>query len=79
MRDLNCDDVVELVTAYLDGALPADEAESVLEHLSGCDGCSTYVEQIQATSARLRALQPPGRLDPDTRAELLSQFRGKNS
>jgi len=79
VRDLDCNEVVELVTAYLDNALPAEDAESVLAHLSLCDGCSTYIEQIRTTTARLRALQPPGRLDATARSELLSQFRERTA
>lgn len=74
MTELDCNEVVELVTAYLDDALTTDERDQVLAHLSRCDGCSTYVEQTRATIARLGAL-PAGGLDPDIRSHLLAQFR----
>ena len=48
-EDLACLDVVELLTAFLDGALdPATEHE-VREHLAVCEGCERYLEQLQTT------------------------------
>jgi anti-sigma factor RsiW len=71
---VNCDEFVELVTAYLDRALePADEQRFV-EHLAECDGCDRYLEQIRATVAALGRL-PRQSLAPDARDRLLSAFR----
>ena len=44
-----CQELVELVTDYLDGALPADLDGLVHQHLDGCDGCIEYVRQIRLT------------------------------
>jgi anti-sigma factor RsiW len=78
MSDLRCDHVVEMVTDFLDGALdPADERE-LLEHLNGCDGCSTYVEQYRQavrTLGELPAGDPTTTLTPEARAALLEVFR----
>jgi predicted anti-sigma-YlaC factor YlaD len=78
-RDLDCDEFVELVTAYLEGALdPADE-HRVLDHLELCDGCSTYLEQVRQTVRAVADLPPQdGRSDglPDAgRERLLEAFR----
>ena len=51
---IRCQELVELVTAYLDGVLPAQERERVDLHLAGCDGCTAYMEQLRATIALLR-------------------------
>lgn len=72
---VRCDEVVELVTDYLEGALDADLAAEVEAHLLLCAGCAEYVEQIRAT---IRAL---GRVSATTlseaaQAELLQAFRG---
>jgi anti-sigma factor RsiW len=74
MKDMDCRDLVELVTAYLDHALEPDQARRVEEHLASCDGCTTFVDQARFTIAAL------GRLDPDpvgvqTRDRLLAAFR----
>jgi anti-sigma factor RsiW len=49
--DLSCQELVELVTDYLDGALPAGERARFDAHLEECEGCTRYVEQIRATIA----------------------------
>jgi anti-sigma factor RsiW len=71
---LNCNEFVELVTAFLDGALdPATEA-SVVDHLASCDGCTQYLEQISQTIRSLGDLPPDDR-SGELRASLLSAFR----
>ena len=74
MSMLNCDDLVELVTAFLDGALDQNSERRVVEHLALCDGCHRYVEQVKATIRGLGDL-PPDRLDEQTRTTLLAVFR----
>jgi anti-sigma factor RsiW len=71
---LDCDRLVELVTAFLDGALDADTERLVVDHLAECDGCTTYVDQMRATVRGLGEL-PAGRLGEGTRAALLAAFR----
>lgn len=71
---MNCREFVELVTAFLDGALdPADE-ERFVGHIAECEGCETYLDQVRRTVARLGAL-PTDALDAATRAKLLAAFR----
>ena len=48
-RDIACNELVELLTEYLEGTLPADEAAAIEEHLRGCDGCRTYLDQLRTT------------------------------
>jgi hypothetical protein len=48
-RELACQDIVELVTAYLEHDLTPSDRERFEEHLVFCDGCSTYLEQMRAT------------------------------
>jgi anti-sigma factor RsiW len=55
-RDVACQELVELVTEYLDGALPPDEVAAVDQHLAGCDPCLRYLRQMRATGAALRVL-----------------------
>jgi anti-sigma factor RsiW len=71
---LSCQEVVELVTDYLEGRLSRSDRRRFEQHLSACDGCTAYVEQMRLT---LRAL---GRLEErdiskKARAELLDAFR----
>jgi anti-sigma factor RsiW len=69
---MRCREVVELVTAYLDGALDADARGQLEQHLVACDGCREYLEQMRTASrlaAKLRFEQRPDG------AALLAAFR----
>ena len=48
-RHVACIEFVELVTDYLEGVLPARERRAFEHHLSLCDGCASYVEQMRET------------------------------
>jgi anti-sigma factor RsiW len=77
---LDCNEFVELVTAYLDGALPPADQQRVLEHLELCDGCSAYLDQVRATVAAVGTLPPAdrpaeGELPDAGRERLLEAFR----
>jgi anti-sigma factor RsiW len=72
---ISCQELVELVTGYLEGALPAAETALVEQHLNFCEGCVWYVEQIRAT------VEATGRvaehdIPADERDRLLAAFRG---
>jgi anti-sigma factor RsiW len=69
-----CRDLVELVTDYLEGALAPEVHAAVEEHLRGCDGCTAYVAQIQATVDALGETTAPP-LDPQLCARLEAAFR----
>jgi anti-sigma factor RsiW len=71
---LNCDEFVELVTAYLEGALDADTERRFVEHLAECDGCDRYLSQMRATRDALGEL-PADSLSGQARERLLAAFR----
>ena len=48
-REIACNELVELLTEYLEGTLPPNEAAAIEEHLRGCDGCRTYLDQLRTT------------------------------
>jgi anti-sigma factor RsiW len=56
--DLTCIEVVELVTAYLDDALPEDARHGFEAHLAGCADCTTYLRQIEVTIRAARWTHP---------------------
>ena len=74
MTDLDCNELVELVTAYLDRSVDAETQKRVVDHLALCDGCEQYVDQFRQTIRVLGEL-PPERLTDDARAGLLDAFR----
>jgi predicted anti-sigma-YlaC factor YlaD len=71
---ITCSEVVELVTDYLERALPAEETTLFEQHLNFCEGCLVYVEQMRATAetvGRVREEDVP----PETKEKLLAAFR----
>jgi anti-sigma factor RsiW len=76
---VNCTEFVELVTAFLDGALPEEDEHRVTEHLSGCDGCTTYLAQFRTTVDQLGHLPEDDvlALPATTRDNLMAAFRRK--
>ena len=56
-EEVTCGQLVELLTHYLEGALPARTVSQVEEHLVMCDWCVTYLEQMEATVAFLGELR----------------------
>jgi anti-sigma factor RsiW len=76
-RDLACIEFVELVTDYLEGALPARRVEQVDAHLRGCDGCRTALAQWRTVITLTGRLTEDevNRIDPLTRDQLMATFR----
>jgi len=54
--EVTCQQFVELITDYFEGALQTRTMNRVEEHLVLCDWCATYAEQMKATIASLREL-----------------------
>jgi len=73
-QHITCQEVVELVTDYLESALPADEAALFEQHLNFCDGCVIYVDQIRRTVATVGHIREEDVPD-ETREKLLTAFR----
>jgi anti-sigma factor RsiW len=71
---LSCQELVELVTDYLEGALDGRDMLAFERHLAGCDGCTEYVEQLR-TTIRLVGTLTPDDLTRDAEATLLQAFR----
>jgi len=71
---VNCGELVELVTDYLEGSMPSDQRARFDEHVSGCDGCATYLEQFRI-AIRLTGILSEDRIAPDAREALLGVFR----
>ena len=70
---MTCREMVELVTAYLEGNLPAEQRARFEEHLAICDGCQAYVEEMRDTLTALGRL-PEDQLSSHAREALLAAF-----
>jgi anti-sigma factor RsiW len=47
--ELTCQEMVELVTDYLDGAMAPALRARFEAHLAGCEGCAAYLDQLRTT------------------------------
>jgi len=71
---MDCNEFVELVTAYLDDALDVETRARFDLHLLECDGCENYLQQFQATISTVAKISGED-IDPVFRARLLHAFR----
>lgn len=70
---MTCAELVELVTAYLEGTLSDEERRAFDEHLALCPGCERYLDQFRRTIDLLGEL-PEESLSAPTRERLLAAF-----
>jgi predicted anti-sigma-YlaC factor YlaD len=73
-HDLTCQELVELVTDYLEGALSASDRRRFEEHLEGCPYCRIYLDQMRQTVRTLGRL-PEEVIPPQALDALLDHFR----
>jgi anti-sigma factor RsiW len=71
---LSCQELVELVTDYLEGALDERDLGAFERHLEHCDGCREYVEQLR-TTIRLTGAVTLDDLSTEAETTLLQAFR----
>jgi anti-sigma factor RsiW len=73
-EELSCKELVDLVTAYLEGALDPPARVRFEQHLAECPGCQAYVEQMR-TTIRLLGTLTEDTIEPEASEALLSVFR----
>jgi anti-sigma factor RsiW len=73
-KHLSCQEVVELVTDYLEGTLGPDETTLFEQHLNFCDGCIWYLEQMRTTITTVGRIREED-VPVETRERLLAAFR----
>jgi anti-sigma factor RsiW len=69
-----CQQAVELVTDYLEGALTAAERTRFEAHLADCPHCREYLREIRMTIAAVGRVEPEG-LSADARDDLVALYR----
>jgi anti-sigma factor RsiW len=75
---VNCRQVVELMTDYLEGVLSPVERARFEEHIAGCDGCRAYLQQLRTTRRVLGRLADEP-VPAAVERELLEAFRSWRS
>ena len=71
---VTCQEVVELVSDYLDHALPAEEASLFEQHVNFCDGCDWYLDQMRSTVRTVGQITEAD-VPHETRDKLIAAFR----
>ena len=74
IEQLSCQELVELVTEYLEGSLPAESRMLFEKHLGTCEGCRNYLEQMETTVRLVGGLRPSD-LTPEAERALRSALR----
>jgi anti-sigma factor RsiW len=74
MAGISCQEFVELVTDYLDGALDEETADRFEQHMALCPGCDAYLNQMKETASLLGEI-PVETLSEEMQATLLDSFR----
>lgn len=72
-QPLVCQELVELVTDYLEGTLSRRDRTRFETHLAGCPHCTIYVEQFRET-LRITGTLRESDVSPEAAAALLEQF-----
>jgi anti-sigma factor RsiW len=75
--ELTCQELVEIVSDYLEGALPPNERERFEAHLEICEGCRRYLDQMRTTILLAGRLNEKA-LDPGAKDQLVQLFREWN-
>lgn len=73
LHDMHCQEFVELVTDYLDGALPPHDVARLEAHLGDCEHCAHYFAQLEVT-IELTARVPVDPASPQLKDDLLDVF-----
>ena len=71
---MTCQELVELVTDYLEGALAPEAHARFEEHVMSCPPCHTHLEQMRRTIEVVGRL-PGDALSDEAEHDLLEAFR----
>jgi anti-sigma factor RsiW len=71
---VTCQQLVELATDYLEGQLDPERVAALDAHLTQCDGCDVYIEQMRQTVIALRGLANGEVVSAETRDAILTAF-----
>jgi len=70
---MSCREITQLVTAYVEGALPLRDRLRFQLHIGMCRHCRAYLRQMKLTAKTLGYLPEP-ELPPEVERELLARF-----
>ena len=73
---ISCQEVVEVITDYLEGALPPEQTAILEAHLALCDGCQWYLDQMRTTIATVGRIEDEA-VPAEVRDTVLAAFRNR--
>lgn len=76
--DVQCREVVDVLTDYLEGAMPPEQRAALEQHLLTCEGCTNYVEQLRMSIALTGRLQEED-VPPQVMDRILNMFEERSS
>ena len=79
LRQLACNEFVELVTEYLDDVIEAELRSRVDDHLRLCEGCRIYLDEMRATIDTIGRIGHVPEPSEAVRAGLIAAFRAWQS
>jgi hypothetical protein len=71
---MNCVELVEQLTDYLEGALRWDSWTRLDDHLQGCVGCDAYLGEVRVT-LRVMSRLPAEPMSAELESRLLARYR----
>ena len=74
-NEFSCQEMTEVVTNYLDDALPPAEHQRYERHVSYCAGCRAYLDQMRETIRQAGMVAREESLPPALRERIVAQFR----
>jgi anti-sigma factor RsiW len=77
VEPLACNELVEIITEYLEGTLPPSERARFDAHLELCEGCRIYLEQMRQTIQAVGQLSEAD-ISPQAKETLLLAFSSWN-
>ena len=78
VEEITCQELVEVITDYLEGRMPPNRRPLFEEHVAFCSWCETYLHQMRETIRVTGALREED-LSPETRDRFLAVFRNWNA
>jgi anti-sigma factor RsiW len=73
---ISCQEVVEVVTDYIEGKLSPEDVAIFEAHLAICDGCQYYLDQIRITIATVGRIEDEA-VPAELRDTVLGAFRNR--
>jgi predicted anti-sigma-YlaC factor YlaD len=74
-NEFSCQEMIEVITDYLEDALPSDDQQRYERHISYCAGCRAYLDQMRETIRQTGMVPREESLPPALRERIVAQFR----